>query len=112
MRLYCAEDEEVRFSDADAPPFGVMDELPIIIKPPRVLKRGDVVLVASDGIYEAVNRSGEQYGQERVKKVLSDHRGEPAEAILTALRQDVERFAAGQRPLDDQTVVVIRRSEG
>lgn len=112
IATYSARSGEVRFSDADAPPFGVMDDLPIAIKTPRVLERGDVVLVASDGIYEASNRTGEQYGQQRVSKVLSEHHGKSAEAILAALRQDVERFTAGQRPLDDQTVVVIRRGEG
>jgi serine phosphatase RsbU (regulator of sigma subunit) len=110
IALYRAGQDTVRFSDADAPPFGVLEDLPIQIPAPVTLEPGDVVLVASDGIYEAASRSGEQYGQGRVEAILREHHARPAEAILEALRADLARFTAGTRPSDDQTVVVIQRT--
>ena len=96
---------------ADMPPLGVVPSLEVDGEPSRVtLGPGDIFLAASDGIYEATNASGEQFGAERVLDSLRRSRGDDAQGVLDALRGDLARFV-GRTPLaDDCTAIVIRRS--
>jgi sigma-B regulation protein RsbU (phosphoserine phosphatase) len=63
----------------------------------------------SDGVTEAMNRDGELYGTERLRRVLERHgsAGEPA-AVVEAVRADVSRFAENAEVADDLTLLVLR----
>lgn len=69
---------------------------------------GDVMLFVTDGLTEARNAAGEEYGDERVMKVLQIHAGRNATGIRDELLEDVRQFGAGMDQHDDQTVVVVR----
>jgi len=71
---------------------------------------GDVVVVLSDGIYEAPGPSGDRFGIERVRQALFANRSLPADAIVARLREDLERFVGGEPQQDDMTIVVIRKT--
>jgi len=73
------------------------------------LERGDLVVIFSDGVSEAMNAKGEQLGEEVVEKVAREHMRESAEAVKTALIGAVRAHAAGAAQADDITVVVLRR---
>jgi sigma-B regulation protein RsbU (phosphoserine phosphatase) len=69
---------------------------------------GDVVVLYTDGVNEAMNLEGRQFGFERLKAALAPAPGGvPAvgEAILGAVR----RHAAGQAQSDDMTLVCFGR---
>jgi phosphoserine phosphatase len=76
---------------------------------PLQLGPGGSLLVPSDGIFEAVDDRDEQFGVERMCEEFDNHRHESAETILQALRESVNRWSAGREPLDDQTIVVVKR---
>jgi sigma-B regulation protein RsbU (phosphoserine phosphatase) len=69
---------------------------------------GDVMLFITDGVTEARNAAGEEYGDERVMKAVQSHAGSGATAIRDALIEDVRQFGTGMEQHDDQTVVVVR----
>jgi serine phosphatase RsbU (regulator of sigma subunit) len=69
---------------------------------------GDVMLFVTDGLTEARNAAGEEYGDERVMKVLQIHARRNATGIRDELLEDVRQFGAGMDQHDDQTVVVVR----
>jgi sigma-B regulation protein RsbU (phosphoserine phosphatase) len=69
---------------------------------------GSTLLFYTDGIVEAQNRSGKEYGAARLEKLLRHMKGAGAAEIVDAIFAEVERFAPGPRR-DDQTVVVVRR---
>ena len=73
------------------------------------LAEGDVVVLFTDGVPEARDRSGELYGYERAKALLHGLAGVDlrAEEIVAALVDDVHRFCGGTKPSDDIAVVVI-----
>jgi serine phosphatase RsbU (regulator of sigma subunit) len=73
------------------------------------LNPGDLLALYSDGVTEASDCQFEEFGEERLTEVLRRSRGEPAEAIVEAVRQAVFDFAAGAPQADDITVVVARR---
>lgn len=72
---------------------------------------GDVLLLYSDGIPEALSERQEQYGLQRLKRAMSEHGElESAEAIKNALLADVEEFMGKASQMDDITLMVIRRT--
>jgi sigma-B regulation protein RsbU (phosphoserine phosphatase) len=73
------------------------------------LSPGDSLVVYSDGLSEALNRAGEEYGVDRLAASLPARRGLAAPEVLAALLQDVGTFRAGAARTDDLTVMVIRR---
>ena len=73
------------------------------------LQAGDVLVLYTDGITEAFNPAGETFGTDRLAQMLRQHACEGAEAIRDAVIQEVERFAAGEAPHDDQTLIVLEK---
>lgn len=69
---------------------------------------GSVVLLYTDGISEAVNRRGIQFGTQRLARLLRQLERESAQQIVDAVFEAVGKHTGGVRA-DDQTVVVIRR---
>ena len=73
-----------------------------------LLEPGDLVVVFSDGVTEACNANGDEYGRERVlAAVASAHGAEPA-LVLDALAESVTRFSGGAAQTDDLTGLVLR----
>jgi serine phosphatase RsbU (regulator of sigma subunit) len=73
---------------------------------------GDILLIYTDGIVEAVDPEGEEYGLDRLKEVCLGHRGEPCAQLAATLEGDLETFARGVPFADDRTVVMARRLAG
>lgn len=69
---------------------------------------GDIILLYTDGISEAKNRSDEEYDYERLKNFFAQHKHLPLEEIQSKLIDDVYRFCEGLPPTDDYTSVIIK----
>ncbi len=67
--------------------------------------RGDRLLLASDGVTEAVNAAGEMFGAARLEQAIRD--GLAAGAPLDEITGALERFCEGIAPLDDTTLADI-----
>lgn len=72
------------------------------------LVNGDVLCLYTDGVTEARNPKDEEFELERVIRVVTDHRGESAEAIGNALLQAVRDFSTLERQADDVTLVILK----
>ncbi|MFH1278235.1 MAG: SpoIIE family protein phosphatase [Candidatus Eisenbacteria bacterium] len=73
------------------------------------LETGDLMLLYTDGVTEAMDRSGAFYGEDRLRGTLAGSAGSAASEVLRDLVEDVRRFTAGAEPSDDITLVAIRR---
>jgi sigma-B regulation protein RsbU (phosphoserine phosphatase) len=78
---------------------------------PFELPPGAALVLFSDGLVEALDRSGEIYGFERLRSKVGKLRGRTADRIVQGLFGDWERHLRTVRPLDDTTVLVLRRQE-
>ncbi len=76
----------------------------------RALEPGDLVLIYTDGITEATNPAGEEYGLTRLTQLCRAHLASGAQKLATALHQDLESFAQGVPFADDRTFVLLRRT--
>lgn len=72
------------------------------------VESGDVLVVFSDGVTEAVDRAGEEFGDERLAACLADAHGRTAADVLSAIQKAVSRFAGTEPARDDMTVMVLR----
>ncbi len=72
------------------------------------LDPGDVLVIFSDGVTEALNPVGEEFGEDRLSAELIRHREAPLPDLLQAIITAVQAFAAGASQSDDVTVLVAR----
>jgi len=77
--------------------------------PQRVVRyeRGDMFILHSDGIYETTDASGDEYGIDRLGRLVAACEG-TAEQVRDAVLRDVESFRGGEPQQDDVTIVVVR----
>jgi sigma-B regulation protein RsbU (phosphoserine phosphatase) len=73
------------------------------------LRRGDTLVMYSDGVTEARSPQEDEYGEDRLLDTLRKLEGSPAPVVVDAVYKDVEGFMAGATAADDITVVVARR---
>jgi len=73
---------------------------------------GQVIVVDTDEIWEACNRDGKMYGQERFRDIIRQNADLPANAILDAVYEDVNHFTLGRKRQDDMTLVVVKVEKG
>jgi len=74
------------------------------------LRRGDALVLYTDGISEARNAGGVEYGSERIAKVLSTGGQRQAREIAEACMGDLASHMAGAPRADDLTLMVVRRA--
>ncbi|HVB38138.1 MAG TPA: SpoIIE family protein phosphatase, partial [Vicinamibacterales bacterium] len=71
---------------------------------------GDCLVLFSDGIADAQNEAGEEFGDARLLDLVSASRTHPASAIVDRVFAAIDAFAAGAPQFDDITIMVLRRT--
>jgi phosphoserine phosphatase len=109
--LFMRESPEVELAVLDPPvqPLGVLDAWLGDAPTPRQIKTGGSLIFTSDGIFEAMNADGDQYGIDRMTALLDKHRDDSPDNIIAVLCQAVHDWQGNDDPHDDQTIVVVRR---
>ncbi len=69
---------------------------------------GDILLLVTDGIVEARNTEGEEYGEDRLQEMLRQHARTGAADLRDRILDEVKAFAGSASQHDDQTVVVVK----
>lgn len=73
------------------------------------MREGNVLVVYSDGVTDAVDKDENYFGEERLQKVIRENLSESASRIIEAISQEVESFIGECDAIDDLTLVVIKR---
>lgn len=74
------------------------------------LERGDALLLYTDGIVEATDARGREFGADRLKEAFAQVRDRPADEIPRQILGNVNEFTGGAAAEDDRTVVVVKRA--
>jgi serine phosphatase RsbU (regulator of sigma subunit) len=74
----------------------------------KTLSRGDMLLFYTDGVTEARNPGGDDFGEERLTGLLSGWGSRTAEEVVKGLRDEVLRFAGNGEVQDDMTLLCLR----
>ena len=72
------------------------------------LSKGDLVILTSDGVVEAMTEPEKMFGFERLEQAVASGPQTNAEAMLSHLRTTVETFVGDTEPHDDLTMVVVQ----
>jgi sigma-B regulation protein RsbU (phosphoserine phosphatase) len=71
-----------------------------------VLCPGDVIVAFTDGIPEALNRDGEEFGDDRLKALARDSAAAQADEIAARLAARMRDWIAGTEQYDDLAFIV------
>jgi sigma-B regulation protein RsbU (phosphoserine phosphatase) len=74
-----------------------------------MIGKGDILLLFTDGVSEAMDSAGNQYTERRLIEKLSELKNKTPKDIAGSLLEDVQKFSAKSKYSDDKTVVVIKR---
>jgi sigma-B regulation protein RsbU (phosphoserine phosphatase) len=110
LAFYAPADGAVRAITTPGIPLGVVEQA-AIEQMTLALAPGDVALFYTDGVSEALNAAGEEFGSERLAELLQAQRAASAEAIADAIVAAVHAFAGGVAQYDDFTLIVVKRAE-
>jgi sigma-B regulation protein RsbU (phosphoserine phosphatase) len=72
------------------------------------LKPGDLIVVFSDGVTEAMNTGGDEFADEGLLMSLTAHGGEPPQAVIDGVIADVRKFCGDAQQSDDLTLLIVR----
>jgi sigma-B regulation protein RsbU (phosphoserine phosphatase) len=108
--LILENDGTIRFLDNGGLPLGMFldtryHEYYLTLDP------GQILVMYTDGLTEATNEKGEEYGLDRLGEKVRDARGLSARALIETIRQDVMEYTDGRGSDDDVTLFVIKATE-
>ena len=101
--------ESGRFEEltGNALPLGVF-ETAAYQKSDKALIPGQIIMIGTDGIWEAQSPQGDMFGKERFKNIIRENAGQPAKDIIQAVINTVDRFCHPLGKTDDVTLVVAK----
>ncbi len=115
---YSAARDKAVFLELEGAPVGLSmldrDVLEEVLEERSInMDAGDVIMLYSDGITEAVNLNGEQFGEKRLKDLFYSvaSKGASAEEIKDAILDSISAFTRGAPQSDDITLLIIRREK-
>ncbi len=76
------------------------------------MEEGDVLLLYTDGVTEAMDHHMEEYGTDRLKKVFHESVDKPAGEIVNSIRKSVLDHTKGFTQSDDLTILVLKAKKG
>ncbi len=70
-------------------------------------RKGDTLLLYTDGLNEARNERGEEFGEDRIESVMEIYASINAKTVVQKLQASLEEFIGTAKPVDDITFTVI-----
>jgi phosphoserine phosphatase RsbU/P len=105
--LYRAKTNEAVYMSRGGRAIGWFDNNPLH-QSELQLESGDLIVYYTDGLTDAENPAGENFGEDRLAGAVIDAVGQSAEGVLNHIVRSVEAFAEGIPPFDDLTLMVVR----
>jgi sigma-B regulation protein RsbU (phosphoserine phosphatase) len=75
-----------------------------------IMRKGDILLLYTDGITEASNEHRELFGEQRLVDLLKLHKSKSPKEICQQILQEVQTYGRDAEYSDDRTLVVVKRS--
>ena len=89
-------------------PIGLTEDASFEQGGPVRLEAGDILVIGTDGIWEAQNEDGNMFGKERLCGLIRDESEQAADDICSAVIDAVTTFCGSCPQLDDITLVVTK----
>jgi sigma-B regulation protein RsbU (phosphoserine phosphatase) len=105
--LYRASKKQDIWLHPTGPAIGLMEGF-ILSTEEIELQDEDILLLYTDGITEAMNAKGEQFGTERLAKLIREKTDLSAQELANAILLTVSDFAEGKNFVDDITIITCK----
>jgi serine phosphatase RsbU (regulator of sigma subunit) len=70
---------------------------------------GNILVMYTDGVVEASDPQGEEFGTERMIKIVQQHQSSTSKEICDAIFKAVDEFTESAKPKDDRTLFIIKK---
>lgn len=107
LMLYRAKTKTIESVDTPGLPIGIEPSTEYTQKTIQFYT-GDIALLYTDGIIEAMNTEGEQYSYESLEKYVKENYTQTSEEIVSGLHQDIKAFVGKAKQHDDQTLLALK----
>lgn len=75
-----------------------------------VLAPGDVLVIYSDGVTEAMDSAETEFGEETLQEIVNSHLDDPASELIDRILSNVKKHTGDHPQSDDMTMVVVKRT--
>ena len=106
--LYRAKDGQIVELGNTGMLMGLIEDAPFEQAGPLSLQSGDILVVGTDGIWEARNREGRLFGKERLCDIIRSGAGQTARELCATVTDGVMEFVGSAPRSDDITLVVVK----
>ena len=90
-------------------PLAVAPDTSYRLEGPVALRRGELVVLVSDGLLEAWSEGGDSFGRQRLRQLVSANHRLPCAELVQAVYDGVRAFSGRGPQHDDMSVVALRR---
>ena len=104
---YCAASKKVKILKGEGKPLGVLEDSKYD-EGFLSYQKGDKLVLFTDGVIEAVSAKGEEFGSDRLIRVVEDHPDAPAEELKETIIREVKQFSKTDTWEDDFTLLVMK----
>jgi len=108
--VYRAASGEFTELESTGVPLGVLIPTEYPPGPAVAMKPGDLLILTTDGIVEAMDQGGQLFGVERLKSIIRQTHTAPLREFVRNIGRQVELYYIGDSPPDDLTVVALRKT--
>ena len=112
-RPLLVSDSQIRPLDATGAAIGMVDDdtFDALLREVSVsLQPGEMIVAYTDGITDAMNAAGDEWGFERFAGVCRSTSQEGSHSLLSHVREDIRRFVGDRAQYDDMTLLAVRKS--
>jgi sigma-B regulation protein RsbU (phosphoserine phosphatase) len=107
LMLTGGDQSDITLLKAEGIALGIIDDIDLASVTVD-LKKGDMVALYTDGITEAMNKDGEEYGIERFTEVLMQNRDLDLSALINTIKTSIKEFTKDAPQSDDITLILFR----
>ena len=92
-------------------PLGILPIQNMVPAHEVALEPGDLFALITDGVFEATNPEGEEFGEDPVQEILRASEGHSCSDAVTQILEAVDKFTGDLPQDDDITIVLVRRTQ-
>lgn len=90
---------------------GIIEDIGEVVSSKVKLDSHDIILLYTDGINEAININHEEFGSDRIIRIIKQSMNAVSAEILDNIFSNVKEFSAGMEQYDDMTAIIIKKVE-
>jgi phosphoserine phosphatase RsbU/P len=72
------------------------------------LRKGDLLVLFTDGVSEAMSKESEEFGEERLETVVRAHAHSSSQEVMVAIHRQVQEHTKGAPQSDDITMMIVK----